>query len=132
MFRRTLAAFVLAALTSPAAAQSCLAPGHVVILKASDLDPDVFVWDSRDRVVAYAAGYWRDTKDVLAHSLLAKPGTRASVVKCYSAAVASRYANAREDLLAVRLLSGPGAGRSGWVTSEDVYHATVSSARGAR
>ena len=120
VFRRTLAAVFLAALGVPAAAQPCLPPGHPVVLRANALDPDVFVWDSRERVLDYASGYWRDTEDVVAHSLLAKPGTRATVVRCYAGAVSSRYANAREDLLAVRIVSGPNRGRYGWITSEDV------------
>ena len=132
MLRRTLAAVFLAVLSVPAGAESCLPPGHVVVLKANALDPDVFVWDSRARVVDYSAGYWRDTKDVVAHSLLAKPGTRAEVLHCYAGAVTSRYANAREDLLAVRLVSGPNRGRYGWVTSEDVLPAATATARAAR
>ena len=108
-----------------AAAAACtVAPGAQVALRSSELDPDVFVWDSRERVLDYAAGYWRDTKDVVAHSLLAKPGTRATVVRCYESAVSSRYVNARQDLLAVRIVSGPNRGRYGWITSEDVSPAS--------
>lgn len=120
VFRRTLIALFLAVPSVPAGAHPCLPPGHAVVLKANDLDPDVFVWDSRTRAVDYAAGNWRDTKDVVAHSLLAKPGTRATIVRCYAGAVTSKYANALEDLVAVRVISGPGRGRYGWVTSEDV------------
>lgn len=91
------------------------------MLKSTDLDPDVFVWDSRERVIEYAAGYWRNTHDVLAHSLLAKPGTRARVISCVAGVVHSKYASERQDAVGVRLVNGPSRGRYGWVTSEDVH-----------
>jgi hypothetical protein len=106
----------------PAFAVPC-APviGHAVSLKSTDLDPDVFVWDSKQRAVEYAAGYWKDTRDVLAHSLLAKPGTRARVIQCSPGAIHSKYASDLEDAIGVRIQSGPNKGRDGWVTSEDVH-----------
>ena len=114
---------LLAALAAPLTPSSaCVAPvGRLVMLKSTDLDPDVFVWDSRQRVIEYAAGYWRNTQDVLAHSLLAKPGTRARVVSCATGAVRSKYTSERLDAVGVLLMTGPGRGRYGWVTSEDVH-----------
>lgn len=79
------------------------------------------MWDSRQRVIDYSAGLWRDTRDVLAHSLLAKPGTQAHVVQCWPGAVRSKYASEREDAIGIRITSGPNKGRYGWVTSEDVH-----------
>ncbi len=106
----------------PAFALPCApAIGHAVWLKSTDLDPDVFVWDSKQRAIDYAAGYWKDTRDVLAHSLLAKPGTRALVIQCSSGAIHSKYASDLEDAVGVRIRSGPNKGRYGWVTSEDVH-----------
>lgn len=123
-------AALLAVLPLPALAGPCAAPvGLHVVLKSTDLDPDVFVWDSRQRVIDYSAGFWRDTKDVLAHSLLAKPGTHAAVVQCAPGAVRSKYASAREDAIGIRIVSGPNKGRYGWVTSEDVHAVTATARR---
>jgi len=85
------------------------------------MDPNVFVWDSRVRVVDYAAGHWRTTSDVLSHTLLSVPGTRAVIVACDQDAVKSRYANDVLDAIGVKIVSGPFRGRFGWVTSEDVH-----------
>ena len=30
--------------------------GHAVYLKSGELDPDVFVWDTKQRVIDYAGG----------------------------------------------------------------------------
>ncbi len=122
MVRVLGAAALFAALSVPAFAVPC-APGvgHAVSLKSTDLDPDVFVWDSRQRAIDYAAGYWKDTRDVLAHSLLAKPGTRALVIQCAPGVIHSKYASDLEDAIGVRIQSGPNKGRYGWVTSEDAH-----------
>lgn len=120
------AAALFAALSVPAFAVPCaLGVGQAVSLKSTDLDPDVFVWDSKQRAVEYAAGYWKDTRDVLAHSLLAKPGTRAMVVQCAPGAIHSKYASDLEDAIGVRIQNGPNKGRYGWVTSEDVHELLV-------
>ncbi len=116
------AAALVVALSVPAFAVPCtLSVGHAVSLKSTDLDPDVFVWDSKQRAIDYAAGYWKDTRDVLAHSLLAKPGTRATVVQCVPGAIHSKYASDLEDAVGIRIQSGPNRGRYGWVTSGDVH-----------
>ena len=79
---------MLAALSVPVQASPCGVPvGRVVTLKSVDLDPDVFVWDAKQRVVDYAGGYWRDSHDVMTHTVLAKPGTRAVIVQCNAGAV---------------------------------------------
>jgi hypothetical protein len=117
----TALAMVLA-LSLPAVASPCSLPsGRTVILKSEDIDPDVFVWDSRQRVVDYAAGFWHDTHDVLVHSLLAKPGTRAVVVQCDPGVVRPKYVADSRDAVGVRLINGPNRGRYGWVTSQDVH-----------
>jgi len=112
---------LLAAAPAPADSCSTLPPGIQVVLKSSDLDPDVFVWDSKARVADYSAGNWRDTRDVISHTLLAKPGTHAQVVACQKDLIRSRYANETLDAVGIRLVSGPYHGRYGWVTSEDVH-----------
>ncbi len=58
---------------------------------------------------------------MLAHSLLAKPGTRATVVQCAPGAIHSKYASDLEDAIGVRIQTGPNKGRYGWVTSEDAH-----------
>ncbi len=130
MLRRTVAVIALVLLAAaPAPAESCstLGTGGQVVLKSIDLDPDVFVWDSRTRAVDYASGTWRNTREVLSHTLLAKPGTHALVITCEKNMIRSRYANETLDAVGVRLVTGPYQGRYGWVTSEDV-HTTLKAA----
>jgi hypothetical protein len=124
VLRRTatvLALVLLAAAPAPADSCSTIGVGGQVVLKSSDLDPDVFVWDSKSRAADYASGTWRNTRDVIAHTLLAKPGTHAQVVACQKDMIRSRYANETLDAVGIRLISGPYHGRYGWVTSEDVH-----------
>jgi hypothetical protein len=112
---------VFTALCIPAQAAPCGVPvGHSVALKSNEIDPDVFVWDTKQRVVDYASGRWGDTREVLAHTLLAKPGTRAVIVQCGAGLVHRDGADAR-DAVGIRLVSGPNKGRYGWVTSDDVH-----------
>ena len=123
MVARVLGALaVLAALSVPVQAEPCtVPPGHPVMLKSGELDPDVFIWDARQRVVDYAGGYWRDTHDVLAHTLLAKPGTRAVIVQCAARIVRTKYSTDLRDAVGIRLVDGPNKGRYGWVTSDDIH-----------
>jgi hypothetical protein len=113
---------LLAALSTPALAAPCSVPvGRAIVLKSTDIDPDVFVWDAKQRVVDYAGGFWRDTHDVLSHTMLAKPGTRAVIVQCDPGVVHVKYAAERRDAVGIRLVNGPNKGKYGWVTSEDVH-----------
>lgn len=123
MVRRAFGAVALlaAALSSSATAASCSQPpGRAVVLKSVEIDPDVFVWDSKQRVVDYAAGFWKSSQDVMTHSMLAKPGTRAVVVQCDPGVVKPKYVSDALDAVGVRLMNGPNKGRYGWVTSQDV------------
>ena len=123
MVSRTVrAAALLAALgTCAAGAAPCaLTAGRQVVLKSAEIDPDVFVWDSKQRVVDYAAGSWGSTHDVLVHTVLAKPGTRAMVVQCDGGVVRQKYVSETLDAIGIRLLNGPNRGHYGWVTSQDV------------
>ncbi|GAC1660143.1 MAG: hypothetical protein NVS4B13_07980 [Candidatus Elarobacter sp.] len=123
MVARVLGALaLLCALSVPVqAAAPCGVPvGHAVFLKSGDIDPDVFVWDAKQRVVDYATGYWRDSHDVVAHTMLAKPGTRAVIIQCYAGLV-RKEGNDPRDAVGVRLTNGPNRGRYGWVTSDDVH-----------
>ncbi len=98
-----------------------VAPGGRVLLASDAVDPDVFLWDSRERLVDYTAGDWGNTRTIFVHTLLTEPGTAAMVVACLPHAAHQRYAPGDEDAVGVRLTSGPNRGRYGWVLSSDVH-----------
>lgn len=113
---------LLGAVSLPVQAAPCgsVPVGRAVFLKSGEIDPDVFVWDAKQRVVDYAHGNWRDSSEVLVHTLLAKPGTHAVVVQCYPGAI-HKEGNDPRDLVGIRLTNGPNKGRYGWVTSDDIH-----------
>ncbi len=122
MVRPLGALALLCALSTPALATPCGVPvGRAVVLKSADIDPDVFVWDTKQRVVDYAAGQWGESHDVIAHTMLAKPGTRALIVQCDPGAVHTKYVGDHRDAVGIKIVNGPNKGRYGWVTSEDVH-----------
>lgn len=92
-----------------------------MVLKSSALDPDVFLWDARQRMIAYAAGVWSDTKVVTGHAVLLRPGTLAITVDCHTAAVHPVYANEAQDAVGLKIIAGQYRGRYGWVASGDVH-----------
>ena len=94
------------------------------------MDPDVFVWDSKIRMVQYAAGSWGSTREVLVHTMLSKPGTQATIVACEGNTVHSRLTGSIQDAFSIRILNGPNKGRTGWVAGEDVH--VLGSYRAAR
>ena len=107
---------------APARAAGCtLRIGTTVMLRASDFDPDVFVWDTQSRAIAYADRVnFMTVDEVLRHIVLAKPGTRAVILGCNARIVRPRSAEL-EDAVLVRLATGPDRGRLGWVTSNDLH-----------
>lgn len=117
--------FVMLALPSELPAQTgraCeLNVGDRIVLAADSADPDVFVWDSRARLLAYVAGEWKSTKDVLAHTALIDPGTLALVVFCNAGVGRPKYNGINEDIIGVRLLTGNRRNLWGWVRSGDVH-----------
>lgn len=117
-----VAALLLAGgLGAAASAATCSvnAGGHVVL--ASDaVDPDVFVWDSRDHLVEYAAGHWATSHEILEHTALAKPGTKAVVITCYAAFAHPHYSGP-QDAIGVHIMTGPLRGKYGWVLSSDLH-----------
>ena len=116
-----VASLAFASGASAASAELCSASaGKWVILASEAVDPDVFIWDSRQRLIDYSAGQWGSTKAIIAHTLLAEPGTQAVVVSCAPAATHPRYATADEDAIGVKVMSGPHRGRFGWVVSTDI------------
>lgn len=118
----TLAAFSFAlASTSAVRAAACSMPaGGRIVLQSDAVDPDVFLWDSRVRLVEYAGGQWGDTRSIFAHTLLAQPGTRAVVVSCVAGAAHPTFGNGDEDAIGVKVMSGRYKGRFGWVLSSDI------------
>jgi hypothetical protein len=107
----------------PASASSCtLTTGAPVILRSSDFDPDVLVWDSRQRAIDYVSGNIKSTGEVLTHTLLSKPGTHAVVIACDPGSSKPRYSTLAEDTIGIKITSGPDRGRYGWVSSGDAHN----------
>jgi hypothetical protein len=96
-------------------------PGGRVVLESDAVDPDVFLWDSRDRLIDYAAGQWGNTRAIFAHTLLAEPGTQAMVVACYPSVAHPKFSAGDEDAIGVKIMTGPHRGRYGWVLSSDIH-----------
>lgn len=122
--RSVVAAMLSAVCVSAAAADaaSCsVSPGTRVILRSSDFDPDVLVWDSRGREMDYVGGNITNAAEVLAHTLLSSPGTRAIVVACDAGSSKPRYSTTVEDTVGIKITSGPHRGRYGWVSSGDAH-----------
>jgi hypothetical protein len=109
---------------APVAAGSaaCTIPsGGQVILESDAVDPDVFLWDSRTRLIDYAAGQWGNTRAIFAHTRLAEPGTKAVVIACYPGVAHPKFSSGDEDAIGVKIMSGPYRGRYGWVLSSDIH-----------
>jgi len=118
-----LAVFFGMALRAQAEPDGCwpVTSGSRVSLMSDAADPDVFLWDSRQRLIDYSAGQWGDARAIFAHTVLARPGTSAVVVACESGVAHPRYQSGSQDAIGVRIMSGPYRGRSGWVLSSDVH-----------
>ena len=120
-----LSLFLLAAAT----ASPCSAPTGVrVVLESDAVDPDVFLWDSRFRLIDYAAGNWGDTRAIFAHTVLTEPGTLALVVACYPGAAHPRFARGDQDAIGVKIVNGHYRGRFGWVLSRDAHPTAIHAA----
>ena len=99
-----------------------VARGDEVLLASQALDPDVFVWDSAQRLINYIEGDY-NVETVLRHTLLVRPGTKAVTVSCRDAAAHPKYTKSDLGIVGVRLTSGPGRGHYGWVAAEDIRRA---------
>lgn len=109
-----------------ATARSCALPYRTRIVLASDVvDPDVFVWDSRLRLVDYVAGEWGNVHQIFAHTLLAEPGTVAVVIACHPGVARPEYTSEHEDVIGLKIISGPFRGRYGWIVSSDMHLASA-------
>lgn len=120
MFKACLAALIALALHVPASAQCSHLAGQRVVLVSNNYDPDVLVWDSVQRLMDYAAGDWSVAKVLLPHALLARAGTKASVVACRVNVVHPKFQFAPADAAGVKFTSGPYLGRYGWVMASDL------------
>ena len=124
MVRSVVAAAVIAICFSatPVDATPCALPtGAAVVLRSSDFDPDVLVWDSRQRAIDYVGGNIKNASEVLNHTLLSKSGTHAVVVACDPGSSKPRYSSEVEDTVGIKITSGPNRGRYGWVSSGDTH-----------
>jgi hypothetical protein len=95
-------------------------PGGRVVLISDAADPEVFLWDSRDRLVDYAGGHWGSSRAIFTHTVLAEPGTQALIMTCVPGAPHQNYDGFDQDAVGVKIVTGPYRGRYGWVLSSDV------------
>jgi hypothetical protein len=124
---RVAAAAALAAtiLLSRAPVSACpLASGERIVLVSQELDPDVFVWDTRDHLVSYVQGDY-NVSLVLKHTILIRAFTGAVVLGCRSLTLRSSPESGEippSFMIGVRVTTGAFRGRYGWVASTDVRH----------
>lgn len=118
-----VAMLVVGAIPCRSSAAVCpLARGFAIVLASQELDPDVFLWDSHDRLAKYAQGDFT-VQVVLKHTTLVRAYSRAVVVDCKNDAIRPTFAGRSDPaayLVGVRITSGPSHGHYGWVLSSDV------------
>lgn len=130
---RTLVLLVACLGSCVAVAQAALCtavPGGRVVLESDALDPDVFLWDSRTRLIDYSAGQWGNTRAIFAHTVLAQPGTQAAVISCVPGVARPAFSTGQADAIGVKIVNGPYKGRYGWVLSSDIRNPHVTSGQG--
>lgn len=128
--RVAIALLVLTGLASAPARADCTSlTGQHVVLFANNYDPDVLLWDSRQRLMDYAAGSWDIDKLLLPHALLAHAGTKALVVGCEVNVVHPKFRLAPMDAVGVKITGGPYKGRYAWVLADDLRPITPHTAR---
>ena len=119
------AAVALCVCAMSAAADACpVSRGAQLVLVSHELDPDVFLWDSADRLARYVRGDF-DVEIVLKHTTLIHAFSRAVAVGCRDAKIKPGPTGWSTDapyvyLIGVRVISGRSCGRYGWVASSDV------------
>lgn len=91
-----------------------------MVLASQSMDPDVFVWDSMQRLTDYTAGKYK-TDDVLRHTLLVAAGTAAVVVACRERVVHQRFSAGDADAVGIKLSTGRYKGHYGWINSLDLH-----------
>lgn len=121
MLSLLLAGALLAAAASPSGNACWARHGlHVRLFGGVD-DPDVLVWDSRDRLQTFASGSFDTRVFLLPHALLNRPGTRAVVQSCVPGIVHSKFRMDSSDAIGVLIMDGRYRGRYGWVSSADIH-----------
>ena len=93
---------------------------HATLFGGVD-DPDVLVWDSRDRLITYAGGSSDTRAFLLPHAILNRPGTEAVAQACVPGIVHSKFHIEVEDAIGVLIESGRYRGRYGWIGSFDLH-----------
>ena len=120
MRKLLMAMLTLLCVLTPVIARADCTQGEHVLLLSNTYDPDVLIWDSRQRLLDYAAGNWDIKRILLPHALLARAGTRAVVIACRYNIVHPKYRLAPADAAGVLVLSGPYKGRYGWLLADDL------------
>lgn len=116
------AAIVVLFATAAQSPPTCSAThGMRVTLFGGVDDPDVLVWDSRDRLVNYAGGSADARQFLLPHAILNRPGTKAVVQSCWSGIVHPKFRMDPADAVGVLIITGKYRGRYGWVSSSDIH-----------
>ncbi len=124
-----LSAAIAFATTGVLAAACHAGKGARVTLFGGVDDPDVLVWDSKDRLIRYSGGSSDERAFLLPHAFLNRPGTKAVIVSCLENAVHPKFSGDAADAIGVLIMSGRYRGRYGWVTSSDVHGAGVREAQ---
>lgn len=130
----TIAVFALCFFASGAPADACpIARGASIVLVSQELDPDVFLWDSADRLVHYATGDY-DVETVLKHTVLIRAFSHAQLIGCRRQQIRPTATGGASGasfiyVVGVRIVSGFERGKYGWVMSADIrgpggYHLT--------
>ena len=99
-----------------------VARGAQLVLVSQELDPDVFLWDSADRLVKYATGDY-DVETVLKHTTLVRAFSRAVALGCKNHVVHAPVTGSEGTpvfIVGVRIASGHARGHNGWVLSSDI------------
>jgi len=119
------------------AAEPCvIASGQSVVLMSSELDPSVFIFDTHQRAGDWAGGFYKSASELMSHTTISPPGTRAIVIACIHGAAQTKFRKDPLDVIGLRIVSGPDRGHYGWVTADDVHlpraSSAVTAAKGSR
>lgn len=131
MSKRVFIGLFLALLctTGIAFADCHVGKGQKVTLFGGVDDPDVLVWDNKERLIEYAGGS-ADTRRFLSpHAVLARPGTSAIVQECVANIVHLKFRFTTDDAIGLIITSGPYRGKYGWVTLSDLRGNGISESR---
>ncbi len=95
--------------------------GHKASLFGGVDDPDVLVWDNKERLAEYAGGSSDARRFLIPHAILARPGTRIVVRECVANMVHPKFRFTTEDAMKVLIVSGRYRGKFGWVGADDLH-----------